>query len=109
MALEISMVRSTTCAYIIERFRQARCSSSTTSAQPMPRTPNTVAISNGLIGYWPLDGAVTNWATGKTLDISGNGKTGTLLNMSTSTSPAAGKIGQGWSSTISSLPLIFQV
>jgi hypothetical protein len=25
---------------------------------------NTVSLSNGLVGYWPLDGAVTNWGTG---------------------------------------------
>ena len=56
--------------------------------------PNTAPLSNGLVGYWTFDGAVTNWATGQTQDISGNGNTGQLVNMSTSTSPVAGKIGQ---------------
>jgi hypothetical protein len=55
---------------------------------------NTVAVSTGLVGYWPLDGSVTNWATGQTRDISGNAYTGQLINMSTSTSPVLGKIGQ---------------
>jgi len=48
----------------------------------------------GLVGYWPLDGKTTNWATGKTNDLSGHGNTGQLINMSTTTSPVPGKIGQ---------------
>jgi hypothetical protein len=52
------------------------------------------SLSNGLVGYWPLDGAVTNWNTSTTLDLSGNGNDGSLINMATSTSPTAGKIGQ---------------
>ena len=55
---------------------------------------NTVAVSNGLVGYWPLDGATTNWSTNTTSDLSGNGDALNLVNMSTSTSPVAGKIGQ---------------
>ena len=57
-------------------------------------SPNTVSLSQGLVGYWPLDGPVTNWNTNTTADISGNGNTGQLISMSTSTSPAIGKIGQ---------------
>ena len=57
-------------------------------------TANTTSLSQGLVGYWPLDGAVTSWATGQTRDLSGNGNTGTLVNMSTTSSPKAGKIGQ---------------
>jgi hypothetical protein len=56
-----------------------------------------VAISNGLVGYWTFDGKDTNWATGKTNDISGQGNDGQLLSMSTTTSPAYGKIGQAFS------------
>ena len=55
---------------------------------------NTTAVSNGLVGYWPLDGSVTNWTTNTTADLSGNGRTGLLVSMSTSTSPVAGRIGQ---------------
>src|SRR5712671_3742126 len=56
-------------------------------------SPNITSLSQGLVGYWPLDGAVTNWATGKTNDLSGNSNTGSLISMSTTTSPVAGKIG----------------
>jgi len=57
---------------------------------------NQPSLSTGLVGYWPLDGSVTNWATGKTNDISGNGYAGDLSTMSTSSSPIAGKIGQAF-------------
>jgi hypothetical protein len=57
-------------------------------------SPNAVSLSNGLVGYWPLDGAVTDWNTNTTRDLSGNGNTGTLISMSTTTSPTPGKIGQ---------------
>jgi hypothetical protein len=55
---------------------------------------NNSSLSNGLVGYWPLDGAVTNWNTGTTLDLSGSGNTGSLVSLSTTSSPVAGKIGQ---------------
>jgi hypothetical protein len=55
---------------------------------------NTTTLSTGLVGYWTLDGSKTNWATGKTLDSSGQNNTGSLISMSTSTSPVEGKIGQ---------------
>jgi hypothetical protein len=55
---------------------------------------NYLTLSSGLVGYWPLDGKTTNWATGKTNDLSGQGNTGQLINMSTTTSPTPGKIGQ---------------
>jgi hypothetical protein len=55
---------------------------------------NYLTLSSGLVGYWPFDGKTTNWATGKTNDLSGYGNTGQLINMSTSTSPTPGKIGQ---------------
>lgn len=55
---------------------------------------NTASVSNGLIGYWPFDGADTNWTTNTTLDVSGQGNNGTLTSMSAATSPVVGKIGQ---------------
>ncbi len=55
---------------------------------------NTSALSSGLVGYWPLDGATTNWKTGITSDMSGQGNNGALTSMSTTTSPVAGKVGQ---------------
>lgn len=54
-------------------------------------------LSNGLVGYWPLDGNTTSWLTDTTQDISGNGNTGSLINMSTTTSPVMGKMGQALS------------
>jgi len=53
------------------------------------------ALKSGLVGYWTFDGKDTNWGTNKTNDLSGQGNTGTLTNMSTTTSPVVGKIGQG--------------
>ncbi|MDO8566997.1 MAG: LamG domain-containing protein [bacterium] len=57
--------------------------------------PNYLTTNAGLVGWWTFDGKDTNWGTSKTNDISGQGNTGTMTNMSTSTAPAAGKIGQG--------------
>lgn len=54
----------------------------------------TSGLSCGLVGYWTFDGKDTNWKTATTSDKSGNGNTGTMVNMSTTTSPAPCKIGQ---------------
>ncbi len=56
---------------------------------------NTTSLSQGLVGYWTLDGSKTNWLTGTTQDSSGLGNTGQLIGMSTTTSPTQGKVGQG--------------
>lgn len=48
----------------------------------------------GLVGYWTMDGKDINWATNTIVDKSGNGNTGQLTNMSTTTSPTDGKLGQ---------------
>ncbi len=61
---------------------------------------NPVTLSTGLVGYWPFDGSDTNWATGITKDISGQGNNGQLIAMSTSTSPVIGKIGQAFNFNI---------
>ena len=53
------------------------------------------SLTSGLVGYWTFDGKDTNWATNKTNDLSGNDNTGPLTNMSTTTSPVKGKMGQG--------------
>ena len=50
-------------------------------------------IANGLVGLWSFDGKDMNWATNKSLDRSGQGNDGTLVGMSTTTSPTPGKIG----------------
>lgn len=48
-------------------------------------------VRSGLVGHWTLDGSKTNWTTNTTADSSGNSNTGTLVSMSTSTAPAAGR------------------
>src|ERR1700681_941858 len=55
---------------------------------------NSSTLTSGLVGYWPLDGNTTSFKTNTTQDVSGNGNTGTLVSMSTTTSPVVGKIGQ---------------
>src|SRR3989344_4796494 len=66
---------------------------------PLLLTPATAhaALTDGLVGYWTFDGRDTNWGTNKTNDRSGSGNTGTMTSMSTTTSPVAGKMGQGLS------------
>src|SRR3990167_10648625 len=51
-------------------------------------------LNSGLVGHWTFDGADTNWTTNTVVDRSGNGNTGAMVNMSTTTSPAKGRIGQ---------------
>ncbi len=57
-------------------------------------TPTNNFLTSGLTGLWSFDGKDMNWNTNKALDRSGNGNDGALTNMSTSTSPVPGKIGQ---------------
>jgi hypothetical protein len=52
------------------------------------------SLTSGLVGLWSFDGKDVNWGTGTAYDRSGSGNNGSLVNMSTSTSPAIGKIGQ---------------
>jgi len=61
-------------------------------------TSPTTKLTSGLVGYWTFDGKDTNWTgqtTGTVADKSGLGNTGTLTNMSRTSSPTIGKIGQG--------------
>ena len=61
-------------------------------------------LTDGLVGLWSFDGKDMNWATNKSLDRSGQGNDGTLVGMSTTSSPVIGKIGQAlnfqWSSYV---------
>lgn len=50
--------------------------------------------TGGLVGYWTFDGQDTNWTANTVADKSGSNNTGTIVNMSTTTSPQPGKIGQ---------------
>jgi len=57
--------------------------------------PNYLRVgASSLIGHWTFDGIDMNWSTNKASDKSGSGNSGTLTNMSTTTSPVKGKIGQ---------------
>src|SRR3989344_665420 len=56
--------------------------------------PNYLRSNSGLVGYWTMDGSKVNWATGAVTDNSGQGNTGTIVGMATSTGVAIGKIGQ---------------
>ena len=55
---------------------------------------NTVALKGGLLGYWTFDGATVHWGTGKVDDVSGQGNTGQMVGISTTTSVTPGVIGQ---------------
>jgi hypothetical protein len=67
---------------------------------------NGTSLNSGFAGWWTFDGKDTNWATMKETDESGQGNTGTLVNLATTTAPVIGKLGQaikfnGTSSTLS--------
>jgi hypothetical protein len=55
---------------------------------------NTVALNGGLVGDWTFDGPTVHWGTGKIDDASGQGNTGQMVGMSTTTSVTSGVIGQ---------------
>jgi hypothetical protein len=56
----------------------------------------TAGLSCGLVGYWTFDGKDVNWSTGTLIDKSGNSNTANILNMSTTSSPFQGKVGQAF-------------
>lgn len=51
-------------------------------------------LNDGLVGYWSFDGGKTNWAANTTQDSSVSGNTGTMTNMSTTSTPVMGRMGQ---------------
>jgi hypothetical protein len=51
-------------------------------------------VTSGLIGYWSFNGPDISWSTNTAYDRSGQGNNGTITNMSTSSSPTIGKVGQ---------------
>lgn len=51
-------------------------------------------VSSGLVGYWSFNGKDIDWAVNKAWDRSGYDRHGTLVSMSTSSTPVAGKVGQ---------------
>jgi hypothetical protein len=59
--------------------------------------PGGTSLSSGLVGWWTMDGKDVNWGSGRVSDRSGAGNHGYVVGMSTSTSPAIGKMGQALS------------
>jgi hypothetical protein len=51
-------------------------------------------MTNGLVGMWSFNGKDMNWTANRALDTSGFGYHGAIVNMSTTSSPVAGKVGQ---------------
>jgi len=49
--------------------------------------------TNSLVGHWTMDASKVNWTKNTMVDSSGNGNTGQLISMSTTTSPTQGKAG----------------
>src|SRR3989338_5806271 len=68
---------------------------STQAAVRIQMPPNYLRVgASSLVGHWTFDGIDMNWSTNTASDKSGNGKNGTMTNISTTTSPVKGKIGQ---------------
>lgn len=57
------------------------------------------SLEQSIAGHWTFDGKDTTWTSasaGTVTDVSGGGTTATLTNMSRSTSPIGGMLGQGF-------------
>jgi hypothetical protein len=52
-------------------------------------------VGEGLVAWYTMDGRDVNWASGVVSDKSGYGNNGYVVNMSTTSAPIDGKIGQG--------------
>ncbi len=86
--------RALSASEIAEQYRAG-------AARLKANTPITNAgPQSGLVGNWSFNGQDTTWTSataGTTTDLSGNGNTGVMMNMSRSFSPAIGKVGQALS------------
>lgn len=58
--------------------------------------PGGNSLENNLLGWWTFDGPDVNWATGRVFDKSVQGNSATIINMSTTSSPVEGRIGQAF-------------
>src|SRR3989344_771986 len=65
------------------------------AAAVINKLPSSLGLATNLVGHWTMDGKDINWSANTMTDKSGNGNTGTITNMSTTTSPTIGKLGQG--------------
>ncbi len=64
------------------------------SPSTIPTSSCFAGLSCGLVGYWTFDGK--DMSNGRVIDKSPSGNSGNLMNISTSTFYAAGKVGQGF-------------
>ncbi len=62
--------------------------------QKLNSSQNTKGVTSGLVGMWSFNGADVDWSKNKAYDRSGQGNDGVFTNMSTSTAPVIGKVGQ---------------
>jgi len=67
-----------------------------TNSAPTYISTTITGVADGLVGHWTFDGPDTDWGSNTTNDVSGEGNTGTMVNMSTTTSPTFGRLGQGF-------------
>jgi hypothetical protein len=51
-------------------------------------------LTDGLVGMWSFDGPSIDWSSNTAADVSSNSNDGTIINMSTSSAPQPGVIGQ---------------
>lgn len=72
----------------------SRCRGPFNTRKIGPVNPQCLAVPQGLVGYWPLGADTTDFHQGLTFDVSGNGNTGTLNNL-TAASLAQGPVGTG--------------
>ena len=57
--------------------------------------PSVNSLTTGLVGYYTFDGGDTDWSANTVVNRGSLGGTATFINMATTTSPVAGKVGQG--------------
>ncbi len=62
------------------------------------------ALTDGLVGYYSLDGKYVNWQTGTVTNQGSGGGTLTLNSLSTSTTPISGAVGQGFFFASTTIP-----
>jgi hypothetical protein len=56
--------------------------------------PENDKLTGGLVGFWSFNGQSMDWGANTATDDSPNSNTGTMTNMSTTTSPVPGVVGQ---------------
>ncbi len=56
-------------------------------------------LATNLSGWWTFDGREVNWRTGVVTDKSGQGNTGTIVNMATTVAAVDGRLGQAFNFT----------